>query len=115
MKRFQIIYTIDDDQMKIETYVDGFSNLEMLAALDIKREDIMNQCIHFAEFKRTRKFPDGTEMEVTKKKKQGKRQSRTTRKRKRSLGVSAGREATQQREEDINMEHTHGGEDNATD
>jgi hypothetical protein len=115
MKRFQIIYTIDDDQMKIETYVDGFSTLEMLAALDIKREDIMNQCIHFAEFKRTRKFPDGTEMEVTKKKKQGKRQSRTTRKRKRSLGVSAGREATQQREEDINMEHTHGGEDNATD
>ena len=84
MKRFQIIYTIDDDQMKIETYVDGFSTLEMLAALDIKREDIMNQCIHFAEFKRTRKFPDGTEMEVTKKKKQGKRQSRTTRKRKRS-------------------------------
>ena len=115
MKRFQIIYTIDDDQMKIETYVDGFSTLEMLAALDIKREDIMNQCIHFAEFKHTRKFPDGTEMEVTKKKKQGKRQSRTTRKRKRSLGVSAGREATQQREEDINMEHTHGGEDNATD
>ena len=115
MKRFQIIYTIDDDQMKIETYVDGFSTLEMLAALDIKREDIMNQCIHFAEFKRTRKFPDGTEMEVTKKKKQGKRQSRTTRKRRRSLGVSAGREATQQREEDINMEHTHGGEDNATD
>ena len=115
MKRFQIIYTIDDDQMKIETYVDGFSTLEMLAALDIKREDIMNQCIHFAEFKRTRKFPDGTEMEATKKKKQGKRQSRTTRKRKRSLGVSAGREATQQREEDINMEHTHGGEDNATD
>ena len=41
MKRFQIIYTIDDDQMKIETYVDGFSTLEMLAALDIKREDIM--------------------------------------------------------------------------
>lgn len=71
MKRFKIIYTIDDDQMKddqmkIETYVDGFSTLEMLAALDIKREDIMNQCIHFAEFKRTRKFPDGTEMEVTK-------------------------------------------------
>ena len=31
-----------------------------------------------------------------------------------ALGVSAGREATQQREEDINMEHTHGGEDNAT-
>ena len=29
--------------------------------------------------------------------------------------VSAGREATQQREEDISMEHTHGGEDNATD
>lgn len=66
MKRFQIICTIDDDQMKIETYVDGFSTLEMLAALDIKREDIMNQCIHFAEFKRTRKFQDGTEMEVTK-------------------------------------------------
>lgn len=34
--------------------------------LDIKREDIMNQCIHFAEFKRTRKLLDGTEMEVTK-------------------------------------------------
>lgn len=28
-----------------------------------------------------------------------------------ALGVSAGREATQQREEDINMEHTHGGND----
>lgn len=28
-----------------------------------------------------------------------------------SLGVSAGREATQQRREDISMEHTHGGED----
>ena len=27
-----------------------------------------------------------------------------------SLGVSAGREATQQRGEDISMEHTHGGE-----
>ena len=27
-----------------------------------------------------------------------------------ALGVSAGREATQQREEDISMEHTHGGE-----
>ena len=66
MKRFKIIYTIDDDQMKIETYVDGFSTLEMLAALDIKREDIMNQCTHSTEFKRTRKFPDGTEMEVTK-------------------------------------------------
>lgn len=65
MKRFKIICTIDDDQMKIETYVDGFSTLEMLAALDIKREDIMNQCTHSAEFKRTRKFPDGTEMEVT--------------------------------------------------
>lgn len=32
-----------------------------------------------------------------------------------ALGVSAGREATQQREEDISMEHTHGGEDNAPD
>ena len=31
-----------------------------------------------------------------------------------ALGVSAGREATQQKE-DISMEHTHGGEDNATD
>lgn len=30
-----------------------------------------------------------------------------------ALGVSAGREATQQRKEDISMEHTHGGEDNA--
>lgn len=27
-----------------------------------------------------------------------------------ALGVSAGREATQQQEEDISMEHTHGGE-----
>lgn len=27
-----------------------------------------------------------------------------------ALGVSAGREATQQREEDISIEHTHGGE-----
>lgn len=27
-----------------------------------------------------------------------------------ALGVSAGREATQKREEDIIMEHTHGGE-----
>ena len=27
-----------------------------------------------------------------------------------ALGVSAGREATQKREEDISMEHTHGGE-----
>lgn len=26
-----------------------------------------------------------------------------------AMGVSAGREATQQREEDISMEHTHGG------
>lgn len=26
-----------------------------------------------------------------------------------ALGVSAGREATQQRKEDISMEHTHGG------
>ena len=32
-----------------------------------------------------------------------------------ALGVSAGREATQQRGEDISMEHTQGGEDNATD
>lgn len=30
-----------------------------------------------------------------------------------ALGVSAGREATQQREENISMEHTHGGEENA--
>lgn len=28
-----------------------------------------------------------------------------------ALGVSAGREATHKREEDINMEHTHGGND----
>lgn len=28
-----------------------------------------------------------------------------------ALGVSAGREATQQRGEDISMEHTHGGND----
>ena len=28
-----------------------------------------------------------------------------------ALGVSAGREATQQRGEDVSMEHTHGGED----
>ena len=27
MKRFQIIYTIDDDQMKIETYVDGYTGI----------------------------------------------------------------------------------------
>lgn len=27
-----------------------------------------------------------------------------------AMGVSAGREATQQRGEDISMEHTHGGE-----
>ena len=30
-----------------------------------------------------------------------------------ALGVSAGRKATQQQKEDIGMEHTHGGEDNA--
>ena len=28
-----------------------------------------------------------------------------------AMGVSAGREATQQRGEDIGMEHTHGGDD----
>lgn len=28
-----------------------------------------------------------------------------------ALGVSASREVTQQREEDISMEHTHGGEE----
>lgn len=66
MKRFSIICTCYDNQMKIETEVEGFSTIEMLAALDIKREDIMQQCIHSAEFKRTRKFQDGTEMEVTK-------------------------------------------------
>ena len=66
MKRFSITFTIYDEQMEINTEVEGFSGLEMLAALDIKREDIMNQCIHSSEFKRTRKFPDGTEMEVTK-------------------------------------------------
>ncbi len=66
MKRFSITFTIYDEQMEIKTEVEGFSTLEMLAALDIKREDIMDQCIHSAEFKRTRKFPDGTEMEVTK-------------------------------------------------
>ena len=32
-----------------------------------------------------------------------------------ALGVSAGREATRKQKEDISMEHTHGGEDNATD
>ena len=32
-----------------------------------------------------------------------------------ALGVSAGREVTQQKKEDISMEHTHGGEENATD
>ena len=32
-----------------------------------------------------------------------------------ALGVSAGHEATQQQKEDISMEHTHGGEDNAPD
>lgn len=57
MKRFSITFTIYDEQMEINTEVEGFSGLEMLAALDIKREDIMNQ---------SRKFPDGTEMEVTK-------------------------------------------------
>ena len=66
MKRFSIICTVYDDQMEIATEVEGFSTLEMLAALDIKREDIMNQCIHSAEFKRTRKFPDGSEMQVIK-------------------------------------------------
>ena len=66
MKRFSITFTIYDEQMEINTEVEGFSGLEMLAALDIKREDIMDQCIHSAEFKRTRKFPDGTEIEVTK-------------------------------------------------
>lgn len=66
MKRFSIIFTVYNDQMEIATEVEGFSTLEMLAALDIKREDIMNQCIHSAEFKRTRKFPDGSEIEVTK-------------------------------------------------
>lgn len=66
MKRFSITFTIYDEQMEIKTEVEGFSTLEMLSALDIKREDIMDQCIHSAEFKRTRKFPDGTEMEVTK-------------------------------------------------
>lgn len=69
MKRFSIICTVYDDQMEmmeIATEVEGFSTLEMLAALDIKREDIMNQCIHSAEFKRTRKFPDGYEIQVTK-------------------------------------------------
>lgn len=66
MKRFSIICTCYDEQMEIKTEVEGFSTIEMLAALDIKREDIMQQCIHSAEFKRTRKFPDGTEMEVTK-------------------------------------------------
>lgn len=30
-----------------------------------------------------------------------------------ALGVSAGREATRKQKEDISMEHTHGGEDNA--
>lgn len=32
-----------------------------------------------------------------------------------ALGVSACLEATQQQKKDISMEHTHGGEDNATD
>ena len=65
MKRFQIICTMSDDQMKIETYVDGFSTLEMLAAMDISK-DIMAQCTHSSEFKRTRKLSDGSEVEVTK-------------------------------------------------
>ena len=46
MKRFSITFTVYDEQMEIKTEVEGFSVLEMIAALDIKREDIMNQCIH---------------------------------------------------------------------
>ena len=66
MKRFSIICTVYDEQMEIKTEVEGFSTLEMLAALDIKREDIMEHSNQTADLKRTPKFPDGTEMEVTK-------------------------------------------------
>ena len=68
MKEFTIKITFDSDGMSNTTVTnDGFNALELLGLLEMKKMDIIDQCINPEKFKMTRRCKiEGEEYEVVK-------------------------------------------------
>lgn len=69
MKKFTIEIVFDENDGMIHTNVtnDGFNAMELLGLLEMKKMDIIDQCLYPEKFKHTRKFKADNEWyEVTK-------------------------------------------------
>lgn len=68
MKKFTIEITVDNDGMSHTRVTnDGFNTPELLGLLELKKMDIIDQCINPEKFKLTRRcILDNEEYEITK-------------------------------------------------
>lgn len=65
MKKFVLTVTeTDSDTINIETDCAGFNGAEIIGFLDMKKQDLLDQMCRRTNFKRVRKYEDGSE-EVT--------------------------------------------------
>ena len=66
MKKYTVTFTADDDNgvINVETKNDGFTSFEIIALLDLKKQDMFAQVCPTANFKRVFVDSDGNEIEI---------------------------------------------------
>ncbi len=66
-KRYEIIFEEKDGILETSTINSGFSAVELVGLLETKKQDVLDQLMNDSEFSRTAKNPDGTTVEIKRK------------------------------------------------
>ena len=66
MKKYEVIFTMEneDGPLRVSTRNDGFSSIELIALLEMKKTDILAQICPDADFKRVFVDENGAEKEI---------------------------------------------------
>ena len=67
MARFELIATVENGYLNIETKNEGFNSLDIIGILDMKRADIVRQVNEKTNFKRTLINDDGSKEDISEK------------------------------------------------
>lgn len=67
VKRFKVEFVECDGNLKITGENDGFSALEVVGLLEMKKEDIIDQVNHQTDYERTAHTADGRLLDISKK------------------------------------------------
>ena len=67
MAKFELVVTRNGDDWKFNTYNDGFTAVELIGMLDMKKTDVLNQINEFTKFERTVIDNEGNKIDISEK------------------------------------------------